>query len=43
MAKEIVYRKLTELKKLPNNPRTIKKDDMERHYKKMMRRKYDNK
>lgn len=30
MAKEIVYRKLTELKKLPNNPRTIKKDDMER-------------
>jgi ParB-like chromosome segregation protein Spo0J len=30
MAKEIQYRKLTELKKLPNNPRTIKKDDMER-------------
>lgn len=30
MAKEIIYRKLTELKKLPNNPRTIKKDDMER-------------
>lgn len=30
MAKEIKYRKLTELKKLPNNPRTIKKDDMER-------------
>jgi DNA modification methylase len=30
MAKEIVYRKLVDLKKLPNNPRTIKKDDMER-------------
>ena len=30
MAKEIVYRKLTELKKLPNNPRTIKKADMDR-------------
>jgi len=30
MAKEIVYRKLSDLKKLPNNPRTIKKDDMER-------------
>lgn len=30
MAKEIIYRKLSELKKLPNNPRTIKKDDMER-------------
>ena len=30
MSKEIVYRKLSELKKLPNNPRTIKKDDMER-------------
>ena len=27
---QIVYRKLSELKKLPNNPRTIKKDDMER-------------
>jgi len=27
---EIVYRKLTDIKKLPNNPRTIKKDDMER-------------
>lgn len=32
MSKEIkiVYRKLSELKKLPNNPRTIKKQDMER-------------
>lgn len=30
MTKEIVYRKLSDLKKLPNNPRTIKKDDMER-------------
>ena len=30
MGKEIVYRKLVDLKKLPNNPRTIKKDDMER-------------
>ncbi len=30
MAKEILYRNLGELKKLPNNPRTIKKDDMER-------------
>lgn len=30
MAKEILYRALGELKKLPNNPRTIKKDDMER-------------
>jgi DNA modification methylase len=30
MAKEIKYRKLVDLKKLPNNPRTIKKDDMER-------------
>lgn len=30
MAKEVVYRKLSDLKKLPNNPRTIKKDDMER-------------
>lgn len=30
MTKEIVYRKLNELKKLPNNPRTIKKQDMER-------------
>lgn len=30
MANEIIYRKLSELKKLPNNPRTIKKDDMER-------------
>lgn len=30
MSKEIVYRKLTELTKLLNNPRTIKKDDMER-------------
>lgn len=30
MAKEIIYRKLTELKKLPNNPRTIKKADMDR-------------
>lgn len=30
MANKIIYRKLTELKKLPNNPRTIKKDDMER-------------
>lgn len=30
MGKEVVYRKLSELKKLPNNPRTIKKDDMER-------------
>lgn len=30
MAKEILYRTLGELKKLPNNPRTIKKDDMER-------------
>lgn len=30
MAKEIIYRKLSDLKKLPNNPRTIKKDDMER-------------
>lgn len=30
MSKEVVYRKLSELKKLPNNPRTIKKDDMER-------------
>lgn len=30
MAREIVYRKLTELKKLSNNPRTIKKADMER-------------
>lgn len=30
MAKEIKYRKLTDIKKLPNNPRTIKKDDMER-------------
>lgn len=30
MAKEIIYRKLVDLKKLPNNPRTIKKDDMER-------------
>ena len=27
---EIIYRKLTDIKKLPNNPRTIKKDDMER-------------
>jgi DNA modification methylase len=27
---EIIYRKLEDLKKLPNNPRTIKKDDMER-------------
>ena len=27
---QIVYRKLSELKKLPNNPRTIKKADMER-------------
>lgn len=30
MSKEVVYRKLSELKKLPNNPRTIKKEDMER-------------
>ena len=30
MAKEILYRALGELKKLPNNPRTIKKDDMDR-------------
>lgn len=30
MAKEIIYRKLVDLKKLPNNPRTIKKADMER-------------
>ena len=30
MSKEVVYRKISELKKLPNNPRTIKKDDMER-------------
>lgn len=30
MAKEIIYRKLVDLKKLPNNPRTIKKDDMAR-------------
>lgn len=30
MAGKIVYRKLTDLKKLPNNPRTIKKDDVER-------------
>lgn len=30
MTKEILYRSLGELKKLPNNPRTIKKDDMER-------------
>lgn len=30
MAKGILYRALGELKKLPNNPRTIKKDDMER-------------
>lgn len=32
MSKEarVVYRKLAELKKLPNNPRTIKKQDMER-------------
>lgn len=30
MAKQVVYRKLADLKKLPNNPRTIKKDDMER-------------
>lgn len=30
MSKEVIYRKLSELKKLPNNPRTIKKDDMER-------------
>ena len=28
--KEIIYRKLTDLKKLPNNPRTIKKADMEK-------------
>ena len=28
--KEVVYRKMVELTKLPNNPRTIKKDDMER-------------
>lgn len=27
---EIIYRKLSEIKKLENNPRTIKKDDMER-------------
>ena len=27
---EMIYRKLNELKKLPNNPRTIKKEDMER-------------
>lgn len=27
---EIVYRRLKDIKKLPNNPRTIKKDDMER-------------
>lgn len=26
----MIYRKLNELKKLPNNPRTIKKEDMER-------------
>jgi len=30
MTKEIEYRKLVELKKLPNNPRTIKKVDMDR-------------
>lgn len=30
MSKEVIYRKLSELKKLPNNPRTIKKEDMER-------------
>ena len=30
MSKEIVYRKLADLKKLKNNPRTIKKADMER-------------
>lgn len=30
MSKQIIYRKLGELKKLPNNPRVIKKDDMER-------------
>lgn len=30
MTKEIKYRRLADLKKLPNNPRTIKKDDMER-------------
>lgn len=30
MAKEIEYRKLVDLKKLPNNPRTIKKADMDR-------------
>ena len=30
MSKGVIYRKLSELKKLPNNPRTIKKDDMER-------------
>lgn len=30
MAKEVVFRKLEDLKKLPNNPRIIKKDDMER-------------
>lgn len=30
MAKEIIYRKLVDLRKLPNNPRTIKKADMER-------------
>lgn len=30
MKKEIIYRKLSEIKKLPNNPRTIKKADMER-------------
>lgn len=28
--REIIYRKLTEIKKLPNNPRTIKKADMEK-------------
>ena len=28
--RQIIYRKLTEIKKLPNNPRTIKKADMEK-------------
>lgn len=28
MSKEIIYRKLEDLKKLPNNPRTITKEDM---------------
>ena len=30
MAKEVIYRKISDLKKLPNNPRSIKREDMER-------------